>query len=60
MSAAPKVNWEGDLAFEFIEMKKAGKSHADVAAFIYSKYGVSYTIGRISQIYKKFKQEGRL
>lgn len=60
MSRESKINWKGDAGFELIDMLKGGKSYRDVINFIYSKYGVSYTAARISQVVKKFKLEGRL
>lgn len=60
MSRVAKVNWQGDAGFELVDMLKSGKSYRDVINFLYSKYGVSYTAARISQVVKSFKQEGRL
>ena len=60
MSRVAKINWQGDAGFELVEMKKEGKSHKDVIAYFYSKYGVSYTAARISQVVKQFRAEGRL
>jgi transposase len=60
MSRDAKVNWQGDAGFELIEMIKSGKTQRDVVNFLYSKYGVSYSAARISQLVKSFKLEGRL
>ena len=60
MSRVAKINWQGDAGFEFVQMRKEGKSYKDVVNFFYAKYGVSYTAARMSQIQKQFKAEGRL
>ena len=60
MSRDAKVNWQGDAGFEVVEMIKSGKSQRDVVNFLYSKYGVSYSAARISQIVKQFRKDGRL
>lgn len=60
MGAVPKLNWQGDAGFDLVEMKKEGKSYREIINFLYSKYGVSYTQARISQIVKQFKEDGRI
>ena len=55
-----RVDWTGDAGFEFVELKKQGKSYRDIINFLYAKYGVAYTQARMSQVAKKFREQGLL
>lgn len=60
MGTTARVNWQGDAGFEVVDMVKEGKSYSEITAFLFAKYGVSYTAARISQLVKQFRAEGRL
>lgn len=60
MGTTSKVNWQGDAGFELVDMINQRKSYSEITKFFYSKYGVSYTAARISQLVKQFRIEGRL
>lgn len=60
MGNKARIDWTGDAGFEFVQMRKEGKSYKDVVNYFYSKYGVSYTQARMSQLNKKFKAQGLL
>ena len=60
MAKKSRVDWAGDAGFEFVDMKKQGKSYREIINFLYAKYGVAYTQARMSQIAKRFREQGLL
>ena len=48
--------WTADKMDEVYELRQHGRSLSDIQGYLFSKYGVEYTPGRISQVIKYYTE----